>query len=131
MINIFAVIVSIVVYWILGAIWFSAKVFGKPWTKALRRNIEDLGPGIKQMLGSFLANVIVVIVLALILEFIGSYDVVTALLIALLVGVGFVVPTDFYDVIFEDKNMIAFLIDVGYHFLGIIIVGLILGLWKI
>jgi len=131
MINIFAIIVSIVVYWILGAIWFSAKIFGKPWTKALGRNIEDLGPDIKQVLGSFLANFVVVVLFAIILELIGSYDLVTALLIALLIGVGFIIPTDLYDVIFEDKNITAFLIDIGYHILGIIIVGLILGLWKI
>jgi len=131
MINILAIIVSIVIYWILGAIWFSAKVFGKQWSKALGRNLEELGPNIKQALGSFFANTIAIVVLALILEFIGSYDLFTALLVALLIGVGFIFPTDLYDVIFEDKNIIAFLIDIGYHITGIVIAGLILGLWKI
>jgi hypothetical protein len=131
MINILAVIVAIIIYWILGAIWFSAKVLGKKWSIALGKNIDELGPNIKQALGSFLANSIAIVVLAILLELIGSYDLVTGLTVALLIGIGFIIPIDLYDVIFEEKNRLAFLIDIGYHVFGIVIAGIILGLWII
>ena len=131
MINIFAIIICTIFYWVLGALWFSPFLFGKIWSKALGKNPDDLGPNLKQVLGSFIVNLVATVMIAILLELIGSYNVLTGLLVGLLIGVGFVFTVDFYDVIFEQKSIIAYLIDSGYHAISFIIIGIILGLWVI
>ena len=69
--------------------------------------------------------------MAIIIELIGTYDVLASLLVRLLIGIGFIFAIDLYDVLFEDKNIKAYIIDSGYHFISIMIAGLILSLWQI
>jgi hypothetical protein len=130
LINIYAVIISIIIYWLLGALWFSKKGFGKIWSKALGKNLDELGPDIKQAIGSFLTNAVVIFILAFLLDLIVPHNLFASFLVSLLIGVGFIFTADLYDVIFEQKSFIAFLIDIGYHMVGIIIAGLILGTWQ-
>ena len=49
----------------------------------------------------------------------------------MIIGIGFVLPIGLIDVLFEDKNVKAYLIDAGYHIVALIIAGLILGAWQI
>lgn len=131
MINLFAIIVCVIIYWVLGAIWFSPKVFGKKWSEALGKNLEDLGPDLKQGLGSLITAIIATSILAFLLELIGTYDAFTGFLVGLLIGVGFIFTVDLYDVLFEQKSVIAFIFDIGYHIVALMIIGIILGIWKV
>ncbi|MBD3194666.1 MAG: hypothetical protein GF317_06405 [Candidatus Lokiarchaeota archaeon] len=36
--------------------------------------------------------------------------------------------TSLYDVFFEDKDVIAFIIEIGYHIIALMIIGIILGI---
>ncbi|MFX0186205.1 MAG: DUF1761 domain-containing protein [Candidatus Hodarchaeota archaeon] len=69
--------------------------------------------------------------LALLLEIIGTYNIFIGILVALVVGIGFVLTIGFYDVSYENKNIKVYLIDAGYHIVALIIAGLILGFWQI
>ena len=66
--------------------------------------------------------------MAIIIELIGTYDVLINLLVSLLIGIGFIFAINLYDVLFEDKNFKAYIIDSRYHFISIMIAGLILSL---
>ncbi|TXT54285.1 MAG: conserved membrane protein of unknown function [Promethearchaeota archaeon] len=129
--NLFAVIVCIIIYWIIGALWFSPMLLGKAWSESLGKNPEELGPDIKQALGTLFTTIIEVFVLAFILDLIGTYDLLIGFLVGLVIGVGYVITTDLYDVLFEGKNFKTFIIDSGYHVLALSISGLILGIWQL
>ena len=131
MINIWAILVITVIYFVLGALWYSKLLFGNIWAKANNFNIDELEMEPKLFIGAALSAFITTLFLALLLELIIGYDVLTALYVGLLVGVGFVFAIGFYDVIYEDKNIKAYAIDAGYHLVALLIAGLILGLWKI
>jgi hypothetical protein len=131
MINIWAIIIITVIYFVLGAFWYSKFLFGKIWADALGFNMEEIESEPKMFIGAAVTAFITTLFLALLLEFIPGYNFITGLLVGLVVGVGFVLTTGFYDVLYEGKNFKAYIIDAGYHIVALLIAGLILGAWKI
>jgi hypothetical protein len=131
MINIFAIIVSTIIYFILGALWYSNYLFGKAWVKANKFDMNELSMGPKELIGAAGSAFVSVLFFAILLELIAPFDFVTALLVSFIIGSGFIFTTGLYDVLYEDKNVVAYLIDASYHFVAILIAGLILGLWQI
>ncbi|MBD3255524.1 MAG: DUF1761 family protein [Candidatus Lokiarchaeota archaeon] len=79
------------------AVWFSPIVFGKIWSKTLGKNKEELGPNAKQAIATVLTSIISVVIFANLLELIGTYDVITDLILGLLIGVGYIFTIDLYD----------------------------------
>ncbi len=65
----------------LGALWFSPILFGKIWADGLGFNLDDKSLTIKKIIGSIVTAFLATISLALILDFIGTYDVLTSLLV--------------------------------------------------
>jgi hypothetical protein len=124
-------LVITVIYFVLGAFWYSKILFGNIWAKANNFNIDELNASPKTFIGAAIAAFLTTLLLALLLEFIRVYNVLTGFLIGLIVGVGFVVVIGFYDVIYEDKNIKAYAVDAGYHLVALIIAGIILGAWQI
>lgn len=131
MINFWAVLVITVIYFALGAFWYSTILFGNIWAKANNFNIDELKMEAKSFIGAAIAAFLSTLFLALLLELIVTYDILIGLLTGLIVGFGFVFVIGFYDVIYEGKNIKAWAVDAGYHFVALIIAGLILGLWQI
>jgi hypothetical protein len=82
-------------------------------------------------IGAFIAAFLSTLFLAFLLELIGTYDMITGMFIGLIIGVGFVFVIGFYDVIYEDKSIVAWAVDAGYHLVALIIAGLILGVWQL
>jgi hypothetical protein len=124
-------LVSTIIYFVLGALWYSPILFGKIWVKALGVNMEDLEQKPIDFIGSAAAAFIATLFLALLLEIVGMYDVFISLFVAIIVGVGFVLTSGVYDVLYEGKDFVAYLIDGGYHVIALLITGLILGLWQV
>ena len=131
MINIWAILVITVIYFILGALWFTPFLFGKAWAKALNFNLDERNPKPKHFIGALTSSFITTLFLAFLLELIGTYDIFIGFIVAVIIGIGFVLPIGLIDVLFEDKNVKAYLIDAGYHIVALIIAGLILGAWQI
>ena len=130
MLNFWAILVITVIYFILGFFWYSKFLFGNIWAKALNYNIDELSAEPKMFIGAAISAFVTTLFLALLLELIGTYDILTAFLFGLLVG-AIAVVVGFFNVIYEDKNIKAYAVDVGYHLVALIIAGLILGLWQI
>jgi hypothetical protein len=131
LINIWAILVITVIYFALGAFWYSTILLGNQWAKANEFNVDELEMKPINFIGALIAAFLSTLFLALLLELIGTYDIAISILTALIVGVGFVFVIGFYDVIYEDKSIVAWAIDAGYHLVALIIAGLILGVWQL
>ena len=131
MINYIAIILITIIYFILGALWYSPFLFGNIWMESLGYKQEDLNPEPKMFIGAAISAFITTIFFAVLLEFINNYDILTSILISLIISLGFILTIGFYDVLYEDKPLIAYLVDAGYHITALFIAGIILGLWKI
>ena len=129
MINIFAVIVIAVVYFILGALWYSPILFGNLWMKSIQKTQDELQMKASNFIGSAITSFVMPLFLAILLEFIGTINIITGILVAVIIWIGFVATFDLYDVLYEDKNIKTYLIDSLYHLAGLLIAGIILGLW--
>ena len=44
-VNYLAIVVSAIVYWVIGAFWFSPPLFGKIWMKGIGKTQEQLKEG--------------------------------------------------------------------------------------
>jgi len=129
LINIWAVLVITIIYFILGALWYSPLLFGKIWADAMNFNIDELEPKPKMFIGAAISAFITTFFLAILLDLIGNYNIITGLLVGLIIGIGFVLTIGLYDVLYEDKNVKAYIIDALYHISAILIAGIILSLW--
>lgn len=128
--NWLSIIVATVVYFVLGALWYSPVLFGNIWMKLRnldKDTMEQPNPII--YLYSFILQFIGVISLALFISALGVSSATHGTLIGFGAGAGFVFSLAGTTGIFTDIPMKLHLLDNGYHVAGLIIAGFILGVW--
>lgn len=127
-INFYAVIVSTIVYYFIGFIWYSV-LFGKLWAKETGVIMPDSPkPKVFPLVGQFVSTFLYVAGVAIILNLHGSYGIREGLHVALLVSVFFIIPMNSGNLFFTGKRKL-FLIDVSERILGTLVTGIILGVW--
>ena len=129
-VNILAVIVSSVVYFILGAAWYSPVLFAKPWMNALGKKEEDLQTSPWNFIATFIAILITVYVLALFLVLTSANSFISGGFVGVVAGIGFVLTTCGINSVYDGRPVKLVLITSGYHILGLTVSGIILGLWN-
>jgi len=129
MINILAIIFIALIYWILGALWYSKILFGNLWMESIGKTEDQLEMKASSFIGSAIISFTIPLFLAIILEFIGTINIINGILVTLIIWIGFVATIGLYDVLYQDKNIKTYLIDSLYHLAGLLITGIILGLW--
>lgn len=130
-INYLAVLVCGIIAMPIGAIWYGP-VFGKAWMKEVgltEEDVKNFNP-LKTYGLTFLAHLMMALIVAYFLELTGASTVVDGLRIALTAWVGFIGASMFINGLFTGKSAKLFTIDGGYHLLNMIIYGILLALWK-
>ncbi|MFI5149283.1 MAG: DUF1761 domain-containing protein [Bacteroidia bacterium] len=125
------ILVSALVYFILGALWYSL-LFQKPWMAAVgvREPNEADKKGMPLMFATtFVLNFVICFGTAAVLHFVQPISIVAALKAGALLGVCFVGTTCAMNNMYAKRPLILTLIDSGYHVAGIIVVSVILTLW--
>ena len=129
-VNILAVIVSSVIYFILGAAWYSPVLFAKPWMNALGKKEEDFQASPLNFISTFIAILITVYVLALFLVLTNANSLISGGFVGVVAGIGFVLTTCGINSVYDGRPVKLVLITSGYHILGLTVSGIILGLWN-
>lgn len=129
-INWLAVLVGSLVYFILGALWYSPLMFANIWMK-LRGLVADEmeSPNPIIFLYSFVLQAIAVFSLGLFLSALSINSASEGAFIGLAVGLGFVFTTAGSTGIFTKLSLPLHFLDNGYHVVGLTIAGYILGWW--
>jgi Protein of unknown function (DUF1761) len=133
-INFPAVIVSAIAYWILGAVWYGL-LFTNQFVSLMHltpQQLEDMQKRVpaKEYSLAFLSGLIMSAVLAWLFSLIKPKTALQAAGIAALLWCGFVLTTTLDTVLFESRPLGLYLINNGYHLVGLLLVGLILGSWR-
>ncbi|MDQ3803488.1 MAG: DUF1761 domain-containing protein [Acidobacteriota bacterium] len=132
-INHLAVAASALAYWVLGALWYAA--FASPFIALMRWKPEDLarveaeGAGVEiavALAGSFVAAY----VLAHFVKFTGAEDAWRGAQVGFWLWLGFVATTNLGTVLFEFRPLGLYLINNGYHLVGMLGMGALLAVWK-
>jgi hypothetical protein len=130
--NWLAVIVATVAYFALGGLWFASAVFGRAWIRASGIEMPEGGPGVAFYVGPLTTCLVATIATAMLAEATASDTLGEGLVLGLVLGVGLALTTLFVTGIFDPKKpepMTWFAITGGYHLVGLLIVGAIVGAW--
>jgi surface polysaccharide O-acyltransferase-like enzyme len=128
--NYAAVIVSAIVYWLLGALWF-ALLFSKPWM-ALEHVTEEQMKGaspVAPYIISFLLNLVIAFVLAQICIWRNANTAARGAAVGILLWIGFVGPVSYSTYMYEMRPLPLFAINEFYPLVGLCVMGAILGAW--
>lgn len=128
--NYLAVIVSAIVYWLIGGLWF-ALLFGKQWM-ALEHISEAQAMGINPAVPyvvSFLLDILIAFVLAQLCAWRNATTAARGASLGVFLWLGIVAPVTYTTNMYEMRPINLFLINEGYVLVGFLVMGAILGAW--
>jgi hypothetical protein len=130
--NLWAVLVSTVILWVLGAAWYSPPLFAKPWMAALKITPDPTRK--KGLLAGMIASLMGDFILAFVLDHLviwaNAASVRGGAFIGFLVWLGFFAAPNLPQGIYENRPFKLFAINNGYWLVGLIIVGVLLAVWR-
>ena len=133
--NYLAIVVGVVYNMVLGALWYSPILLGKPWMAATgitMEGIEEAGKG-EQYKGYAIAvvvSIVLVLALALLTQGLGIDEPLDGLVLGLVAGVGLVAASQAPNYSFEGRSLRLFLINLGYSVVGFAVIGVLLASWQ-
>jgi len=133
-INYPAVLVAAIVHFIIGGLWYSV-IFGNKfieisgWTPAQVEKIASESHW-SQYAVAFATSLILVYILAHFVQYTGAKNVAGGMQTAFWLWLGFVATTQLATVIFEQRKLGWYLLNVGYQLVAGLICGAILAAWK-
>jgi Protein of unknown function (DUF1761) len=129
--KILAVIVAAIVYWLIGAPWFS--LMQAPWLVGIGKTMQELqASGLPKWLPhvvTLISNFAMAYVLGWLILATGPQTLMRGITIGaiLWIFIGAAFATEY---VFEARSVQLFAINAGYPLVGMILMGGILGAWK-
>jgi hypothetical protein len=133
-VNNVAVLVSGVVIFLLGGLWYSPVLFAKKWVALIGKSEDELRAGAGNMPASylfvFLCGVVTAWVMALVIGNFAPASSVDGAFIGAICWLGFAGATTFGSAIFSGKPKALWLIDSGFNLAAFVVAGVILASWR-
>ncbi|HKF47490.1 MAG TPA: DUF1761 domain-containing protein [Terracidiphilus sp.] len=130
LINYWAVLVSAVILWLLGALWYSPVLFGKHWAAIIGRPMGEKPKGVvRGMIASFVGDLFLAFVFAHIILWSHARPTFDGIHIGILLWVGFVAAPLYPQSIYEGRPVKYFLINSVYWLAGFLIMGALFTNW--
>jgi hypothetical protein len=131
--NFLAVFTATILYFMLGALWYSKALFGPRWGQLhnidFNANVEK--SKMVQIMGtSFVMMLIAVWALAVVSNLMGISTWMGGMKLGLLCGVCFSAASIAITNVYLQKKLPLYFIDGGYHVVGYTIASVILAVWK-
>jgi hypothetical protein len=130
MVNWIAVIVVALIYFVIHFFWYFPFIFGNIWLRLVGKESEPKSKLIRDTIIMIPTSFITILILALVMEFTGMTDILSAILLSLLVWVGFVATIGINQNNFNDRGIKLFLLEYGFYLIGLMVAGSILAFWK-
>ena len=133
-INWLAVVVGGVIYFALGALWYSPMLFARPWQRAIGWDPERTPPQMSATtyVVPFIAYLVMAAAVGIIAAAVGSDDLTEGVILGLVLGIGLLLMHTLVDATFDPNKpepWTWFAINGAYHALGILIVAVIVSVW--
>ena len=126
-INLLVVFAATIVANVLGGLWYSPFMFGKPWRKGNAMPAAMGGASAGTFISSFVLHLIAASMLAALLG--PSADGMEGLQLGAVIGVSFVFTAMGATNLFEHRPLYIIAINSGYHIVSLSLVGYIIGRW--
>ncbi|MBI9104983.1 MAG: DUF1761 domain-containing protein [Spirochaetales bacterium] len=130
--NIWAILLTIVLQMVLGALWYSPAMFGKIWLELTNQKQEDISreEGNKAMAFAVIPAIFSSIFLAIILALTGASTILEGVIIGSILSIGFGGMAMLNLVFFEGRSFRLTLLNAGYAFTGMNLGAIILIVWN-
>lgn len=134
-INYLAILVSALIMFGLGALWYSPVMFAKPWLASLGKTEEQLQEDAQKRsmpltFGlSFVAYFMMAFVISHVIDYAAAKTISDGLRTGFWLWIGLVATTTLVLSLFESRSLCLYAIDMGYHLIGMLIMGGILAVW--
>lgn len=133
--NWLAVIVAALAYFAVGAVWYAPPVFGNMWMAAggMTREQTEEGPGPAIFAVPLVGSVLSSIALGMLAAVTGTDTLSEGIVLGFVVAIGFAFSIALVTATFESskpKPMLWGAVNAGYHIVGIVIAGAIIGAWQ-
>lgn len=132
-INFIAVLVCAGIALALCVLYYSPMILGKIWMESFDRSEEELKKNfnpIKVYSVSFISQVIMTYILALLISFTNATTPAEGLQIGFMAWLGFIATAMTINYLYEGRTFKHFIVDSGYHFIVLLVNGFILGMWQ-
>ncbi len=134
-INYWAVLVSAIVSFIIGGLWYSPLLFGNAWMKLGGFNNKDKDKAKKKGMGklyfaTFIGSLVVAYILAHFVIYMGAFVFTDGMQTGFWIWLGFIAPVLLGSVLWEGKPIKYYLINISYWLVNIVLIGGILAVWK-
>ena len=130
-----AVIVATLVHFILGGLWYSPLLFGNKflqivgWTPQQLEQMQARGSA-KELIVAFVTSLVLVYILAHFVQYTKATNALAGIQTAFWLWLGFIATTNIATVLFEQRPLGLYLINVGYQLVACALAGLILAVWR-
>lgn len=133
--NWLAVIVGALIYFALGALWYSPMLFARPWQRAIGWDPERTPP--QMQVATYLVPLVAYLVMAIAVGMIaaatGTDELGEGVILGLVVGVGLSLTHSLVSTTF-DPNLKQpwtwFLITGAYNVVGLMVVAILVAVWR-
>jgi hypothetical protein len=134
-VNWLAAIVAGIVYYAVGAAWYSPALFGKPWMRSIGWDVEAGPPDASaaDYALPLVAYLVAGIATAMLAVATATDTFGEGIVLGLVLGVGIATVLAFVTAVFDPKkvsHMVWFGVTAGYHALGLLITAVIVGVWS-
>lgn len=129
------VLVSGVVIFLLGGVWYSPVLFAKRWVALIGKSEEEMkaaaaSAGPLLYLQALLAGLLSAWALAVLLNHFGNLDAARGAAVGVLCWLGFAGATSYANTIFSMKPKGLWLIDTGFNLVSFVLAGALLAVWR-
>jgi surface polysaccharide O-acyltransferase-like enzyme len=132
-VNWLAVLVSGIVIFVLGGLWYSPVLFAKKWVALMGKTEAELkagASGAAPYVLAFLCALVTSFVLAIIINHFPPYNAARGIFVGVLCWVGFAAPSSFGTAVFSGTPKALWAINTGYNLVSFAIAGAILAAWR-
>lgn len=127
-VNTWAVLVSGVAYFAIGAVWYG--LFATPWMAGIGKSRDELESNPVDYLVSLLCEILIAFAVAIGLNVFGASSLPDAIFVATLLWFGFSLLPTIVHYAYEDRTLALLAINKGYDLVGMVIAAVILFVWR-
>jgi len=129
MINWLAVTIAAIVYFIIHFLWYFPFAFGNLWLRLVGKESEPKSKIIRDTIIMIPTSFFTVLFMEMMINLTGMNNIVSALILSIIIWIGFVATIAINQNNFNDRGVKLFLIEYGFYLVGFIIAAIILVLF--